>query len=149
MANQKNIWHYLTAGFFIFVLIRISQFWLYATTPINGATWCHGFLGLRTYYNSGIAFGLPLPNLLLIIFNLLIIIGLVIYWQKFIQTAETTKAWSITLILAGAFSNLIERIRSGHVLDFFQVWWLPVFNLADIFIIIGAIWLIIVCRSKK
>jgi signal peptidase II len=46
---------------------------------------------------------------------------------------------SLYLILAGATSNLVDRIRLGAVIDFldFRIW--PVFNIADAAITIGAI----------
>ena len=41
------------------------------------------------------------------------------------------------LLLGGALGNLIDRVRFGHVIDFFdfRIW--PVFNIADIAIVVG------------
>jgi signal peptidase II len=46
---------------------------------------------------------------------------------------------SLSLILAGAVGNLIDRLRYGYVVDFldFRIW--PVFNIADSAITVGAI----------
>ena len=62
---------------------------------------------------------------------------------------------SLSLILAGALGNLIDRVFYGYVIDFldFRIW--PVFNVADSAITIGAImlgWLIIFkerCTQKS
>ena len=45
----------------------------------------------------------------------------------------------LSLILAGAIGNLIDRVRFGYVIDFldFRIW--PVFNIADSAITIGTI----------
>ncbi len=66
--------------------------------------------------------------------------------------------FSLTLILAGALGNVIDRIAYGDVIDFFLFYWgnayFPAFNVADICITIGAIVLILdeilrIRRSKQ
>ncbi|WP_243140653.1 signal peptidase II [Pelistega ratti] len=57
--------------------------------------------------------------------------------------------FALSLILAGAAGNLIDRIAYGHVIDFLLFYWedwqfyFPAFNLADCFITIGATLIII------
>ncbi|NUZ07193.1 signal peptidase II [Piscinibacter koreensis] len=55
--------------------------------------------------------------------------------------------WALTLILAGALGNVIDRVWHGHVIDFIQVHWgrayFPAFNVADSAITIGAALLIL------
>lgn len=48
---------------------------------------------------------------------------------------------SITFLLGGAIGNLVDRIRLGYVIDFFDFTLIdfPVFNIADCFVTIGAI----------
>lgn len=48
----------------------------------------------------------------------------------------------VDLILAGALSNIIDRSLHGGVTDYLGVWFLPLFNLADVAIVFGVIWLI-------
>lgn len=50
---------------------------------------------------------------------------------------------SIGLIVGGALGNLIDRILLGYVIDFIQVGWWPVFNVADSAISVGAILLVL------
>ncbi|MGX9937044.1 signal peptidase II [Advenella kashmirensis] len=54
---------------------------------------------------------------------------------------------ALALILAGAIGNVIDRTLYGHVIDFLLVYWndayFPAFNLADTFITIGAVLLVL------
>jgi signal peptidase II len=45
---------------------------------------------------------------------------------------------AIGLILGGALGNVVDRVRLGFVVDFIQVGWFPIFNLADSSITVGA-----------
>jgi signal peptidase II len=44
---------------------------------------------------------------------------------------------ALGLLIGGSVSNLVDRIRLGHVTDFIDVKYWPAFNLADSFIVIG------------
>ena len=68
------------------------------------------------------------------------------------QYDATNRITKITLcmVIAGGFSNLLERIFLGHVVDYISIsdfFSFPVFNIADIFIVIGWIFLIITTIS--
>jgi signal peptidase II len=56
---------------------------------------------------------------------------------------------AISLVLSGAGSNLIDRLTRGGVVDFVDIKIWPVFNLADVFIVIGVAWLCFVFLYKK
>jgi signal peptidase II len=44
---------------------------------------------------------------------------------------------SLGLVIGGSLSNLIDRVRLGHVTDFLDLRFWPAFNLADSFIVVG------------
>lgn len=93
--------------------------------------------------NYNIAFGLPI-NSIIFIFLLILVLGLLIYliWQTWIRK-EFLQFSLILIILAGATGNIIDRIRLGYVIDFINVPFWSVFNLADIFIVVSVgVWLI-------
>ena len=102
-------------------------------------------------HNYGISFGLlagVLPTWLIVLFGIIIIIFL-LFWM-FNVSSELEK-WGILLIIAGAISNIGDRLMNNYVLDFIflhykQYYW-PAFNFADIYISLGV--LIIVIESCK
>ena len=71
------------------------------------------------------------------------------------HATKTLFCLSLSLILAGAIGNLIDRLLLGHVIDFLLFYWgdnyFPAFNLADCCITIGATLLILdeVIRIRK
>jgi signal peptidase II len=44
---------------------------------------------------------------------------------------------ALGLVIGGSVSNLVDRVRLGHVTDFLDLRWWPAFNLADSFIVVG------------
>jgi signal peptidase II len=120
--------------------------------------------------NKGVAFGIKLPEI--IIFILLLCFFFIFYFLIFRQRRRAyrqagTSLWLTNfkfqisnfsvfettpaiLILSGGISNLIDRIYFGCVIDFIDLKFWPVFNLADIYITIGAIMIIIsLCLPKS
>jgi signal peptidase II len=55
----------------------------------------------------------------------------------------------LALIFSGAISNIIDRIRLGCVVDYIDLKFFPVFNLADIYITVGAILILLSMRKNK
>ena len=49
--------------------------------------------------------------------------------------------WTLTCVLSGGIGNLIDRVRLGYVVDMFNLQFMnyPVFNIADILVVVGAI----------
>src|SRR5210317_338237 len=102
-------------------------------------------------YNTGAAFSL-LANAggwqRWLFTAIAIIISIVIVqWLRKLPREERLTALSLSLILGGAISNLIDRILLGHVIDYIQVWLgsypFPAFNIADAAISVGAALLIL------
>lgn len=98
-----------------------------------------GILTLSQIENTGIAFGLNEGNLKNIIITSAIIFFMIRYLftqKKFINKITLT---TVDFIIAGGISNIIDRIFRGGVVDFIKISDFPIFNLADICIVIGCI----------
>lgn len=113
------------------------------------------FLNIVFVENKGAAFGLfaHLGNHIFMIISVLAIIFILVYVTKF---AKGIEIYALSLILGGAIGNLIDRIRSGKVIDFidFHVgnWHWPAFNIADSALTVGIIifiWSNIWAHGKK
>jgi signal peptidase II len=87
--------------------------------------------------NTGIAFSIPIPQIILIPLIIFIIIFGLNALRKEIQFEHPIALTSIAIILAGAIGNLLDRLRFGHVIDFIAVGKFPIFNIADVAISCG------------
>lgn len=90
--------------------------------------------------NTGIAFNF-FPNMSSVFIITSILISLFVlygYWFHLPNQSLFVQS-SIGLILGGAVGNTADRIRVGFVIDFIQVGWWPIFNIADSAITIGAV----------
>ena len=100
-----------------------------------------GLIDLRVIRNSGGAFGIPgLPGMFVVV--TVIVLGLVA--RAIPQTDRLLLATAYGLVCGGAMGNVADRLfrapgfPSGAVVDFFDLGWFPVFNVADIGIVVGA-----------
>lgn len=100
------------------------------------------FLYLAHFHNSNFAFSLPLPVIIMyVIYGLAFgFIGRYLYPRFRFFNFREKLAW--VLVLAGGISNFVERIALGYVRDFIGIL-NGVFNLADAYIIIGVILLVV------
>jgi signal peptidase II len=102
-----------------------------------------GPLKLTLSHNEGVAFGLADGGGVLLVAITLIALGVVLW--LFSRDPVRPGMWVATGLLAGgAFGNLIDRIRHGHVTDFIELPHWPPFNLADCGITCGVIILLVV-----
>ena len=149
---------YLKKSFFInsfiitiiFSLDRISKFYiiLKSETNLSSSLFTSKFLNINLIWNEGIAFGLfsfnknYLYNLLTILIVIVIFIILIM-----IIKSEGFKRYALSMIFGGAVGNLYDRIFYSAVPDFIDFhikdfhWF--IFNVADIFITIGVIIMIL------
>lgn len=127
------------------VLVLLDQgtkLWaLHSLKPIHNMTLLEGFMDLTFVENRGVAFGMFAGQRWFILLLTGAIVGvLVYYYQHMPRTKEYN--WvrgAMILVLGGAIGNIIDRIFRGYVVDFFEFTFFewPVFNVADIYVVIG------------
>ena len=105
------------------------------------------FFNITYVRNTGAAWSILSDKTWLIIIISLIIIGLIILYICKNKPKSNWENIGYAMILGGAIGNFIDRIVYGYVIDFFDFYIFgydyPIFNVADSFIFIGVIILII------
>lgn len=96
-----------------------------------------GPLSIHHVQNSGIAFGLfPTATS-----GVIVLTGIAVTWMLVFFARSGGRhpilPVALGLLLGGSLSNLIDRVRLGHVTDFLDFRFWPAFNLADAFIVAG------------
>lgn len=97
-------------------------------------------LGFTFLKNTGAAYSF-LSNHTWILIVLTIIFCIVLAYFVFFKKLPMGMRVSLSCVLAGGFSNLVDRVYYGYVIDMFETKFItfPVFNVADIFITCGGI----------
>lgn len=129
------------------ILIAFDQYtkFLAVTSlkPLGSIVFIEGFMDFTFVENRGIAFGM-LSGKRWIILLTTIIISAVIIWNYFnlpeVKEYKSIK-YAMILVFSGAIGNIIDRLFRGYVVDFFEFTFFnyPVFNVADCFVVVGAI----------
>jgi signal peptidase II len=130
--NKTRLSTLLVINGFLLLVDRIFKF--LATHHWDQTHLLNKFFGWQPSINTGIAFGLPLPNQIIIILTIPIIIILIyLLWQPGYPFLKICSLW---LILTGALSNLFDRLIYHHIIDYFLLF-TAIINIADILITIG------------
>lgn len=97
-----------------------------------------GVFDLTYIHNEGAAFSILLgKQSLLIAITSMLMIAMTLYVIKQGKAIFKPECISVALIVGGGLGNLISRAMSGYVIDFLNIYILPVFNVADIFVCCG------------
>lgn len=103
----------------------------------------HNILSLRYTENTGGAFGVGQNGTMTFIISTIIVLGLIVRFIALqIERIDIKLMIILSFIMAGGVSNLIDRLFRGFVIDFVQIFpntKFPIFNFADVFIVIGLI----------
>jgi signal peptidase II len=111
--------------------------------------WLSQYIRFVHLHNSGAAIGL-LPGFGDIIMILSALISLaVLYYYAHIPHQQWLLRLSMALVLGGAVGNLVDRLNQGYVTDFISLLNIPVFNLADLSVLIGFMLLFIDLWRKE
>ena len=154
---KKNLTN-LIIVFSIFFLDRISKYIIlsFSQTQNEFNYSVTTFLDFNLVWNSGIAFGLFSFDQSIyynLITSIIILVTLLIIWVAL--KSKGLEKISYLMIVGGSFGNIFDRLYYSSVIDFIDInynnfhWF--IFNVADIFISLGVIILIILefLKTKK
>ena len=99
-----------------------------------------GSLQLALSFNSGVAFSLGEGSGLAVVPIALAVVLVVVFVAR--SLTGRLAAVSVGLVVGGAVGNLVDRLLRSHdgaVVDFIDLQWWPVFNVADAAIVVGGI----------
>lgn len=144
---------FLITVLIVFLSDQLSKLWIVRTMGYGESRPIFGKAFLLTYtQNYGGAWGLfPRGNTIFIVFAVVAIVALLLAYQR-VGRMDLPIGAAFALALGGAMGNLLDRVRLGYVVDFFEariIHW-PIFNIADsaitlsIFVLIWYFW-----RSSK
>ena len=146
----KNIIRDLFIITFLFITDRIFKIYILEIAEIKGEVdiYINSYLNFYLIWNKGIAFGIFSfeQNSIYYLISFIIFIICIVLTVMITRTNKMKKYYLI-LILGGALGNLFDRVYYSAVPDFIDIhlndfhWF--IFNVADIFITIGVICLIL------
>ena len=150
IAKHKKLLFEIVTILLIFLADRASKIYILRIAEVENVVdiYVNPYLNFYLIWNKGIAFGLFSFNESLIYNSVSLIIGLIIIAILIlIIKTEDIKKYAFLLVLGGALGNLYDRIYYSAVPDFIdfhirEIHWF-IFNVADIFITLGVIFLIV------
>ncbi len=146
----------------LMVLLVIDQYTKYLTVThlevSESKEFINGFLRFTYVQNRGASFGMLQGRRTGFIILTCIVLPIMIYYYLKISVimnvcSEVIKKWhfsmlnfGLMLMIIGSIGNFIDRVRLSYVIDFLDVEFIdfPVFNMADCYITVGTIVLLII-----
>ena len=134
---------YIVLFLFLLFLDLFSKY--YVSNFISDSMTLIPFIDLLVTSNTGIAFSLfsSSDQTIKIILIMVTFLALLFLGNEFRNAQSSTYKYALILIISGGFGNFFERIIRGAVTDFLHLriekYSFFVFNLADLFITLGAV----------
>ena len=151
-ARIARGWRWLPVAALVIALDQLTKSWITHHLAYGSRIVLLPVFEITLRYNRGAAFSMLADasgwqRWLFTGLALAVAIGIIAWLRRLDARRQWLLAISLSLILAGALGNLIDRLRLGHVVDFIVVHWkdayFPAFNIADSAITVGAILLLL------
>lgn len=135
----------------LIVIDQIVKFWTVEHIPLGMVQdFIPNFMSLAYLRNYGAAYSmLQNQQWFFIIVTIVTVTGLIVYYVKN-SKGSMWLLFSLSLMIAGALGNFIDRLRLGYVVDMFHLDFInfPIFNMADSYLTVGVLCLLI-CILKE
>ena len=127
---------------FIVIFDQVFKTWICNTLALGDTIpFLSGLMHLTRLHNYGAAFSIFVGQRWpLIVITILYLAVVVLLLRKKVLKSRGALI-GLAMVTGGAIGNLIDRFRFGYVVDMFalDLFEFPVFNIADIFVVCGAI----------
>ncbi len=138
VKNNRILLLFATISAGIVGLDQITKYLVRSLRPDLAA----GVLRIHYVENTGAGFGLLKGQMLILaVISAIVAITTIMFYKKIPQDKIAQVLFA--LFLGGVLGNLIDRALRGYVIDFFDVTFWPVFNIADMAISISVIGLVL------
>lgn len=141
MKNRTALPTILIIAAFVFGLDQATKYWVVQNIPVQ-TSWSF-FPTLAKIFqftfvtNTGAAFGMfPQLGGIFMIIAIVVIASIVVFYHH-LPTYNSWVRLSLGLQLGGALGNLVDRVTRGYVVDFVDIGFWPIFNVADLSIVLG------------
>jgi signal peptidase II len=147
MSAAGSGWRWLPLAVLVVALDQASKAWIVSHMAYGGIRTLLPVLDITLRYNRGAAWSMldsasGWQRWLFSGLAVIVGVGLLVWLRRIDGRTQKLLALSLSLILAGALGNLIDRLHSGQVVDFILAHWhdaqFPAFNVADSAITVGA-----------
>jgi signal peptidase II len=147
MSAAGSGWRWLPLAVLVVALDQLSKAWIVSHMAYGGIRTLLPVLDITLRYNRGAAWSMldsasGWQRWLFSGLAVVVGVGLLVWLRRIDGRTQKLLALSLSLILAGALGNLIDRLHSGQVVDFILAHWhdaqFPAFNVADSAITVGA-----------
>ena len=152
-ASWKQMIVVLFVAFLVILLDQASKRFIEANVTYNTSwmplDWLAPFFQITHIGNTGIAFGMFSGGSMIFALVALFVTGAILYFAYTLPPNYLAMRIILGVILGGAIGNLIDRLRQGYVTDFLDFGPWPVFNVADMAVVFGAIALVILMWHEE
>jgi signal peptidase II len=147
MTNSDHSTVKATRGLLLLVIAlavigldQLTKYLVRANMELGQSTPSEGLFRLTYTTNTGGAFGILANQAFLLAMVAVIGIAVFLVYLRYIPLQSTLLKVGLGLDLGGAVGNLVDRLRlEGKVTDFIDIGAWPVFNVADMSVVVGTI----------
>ncbi len=153
LKPRVSMWRRHRAILLIVALVlladQLTKWVVSATMELGKSIPDEGIARITYTYNTGGAFGLFRDQTFFLILASVVGVGVLVWFYRSHPHPGLLFKLSLGLQLGGALGNLANRVIQGRVVDFIDLGWWPVFNLADASIVTGIFTLAFLFHSPQ
>lgn len=148
IGRPESLRRALVVAAVVFLIDRLLKVAVQATMFTGQSTTVvPGVLHLTYIRNAGGAFGILAGSPLILLIGSLAAVAVVL-WLLLTGPPSRVGTLACGLVLGGAAGNLADRLLSGEVTDYIDILIWPIFNAADVAIVVGVI-LLLLCALRS